>query len=382
MKYFLTILLLGLSISGYCQDSILKKKRWTYSGYVKDLIWMRFDKNFKNVSGTNLVHNRLNVKWNPSQKFSGRLEIRNRLYWGDDVRIIPGFKDQLRSQNNLTNLSATWWSNKSTIFHSDIERLWLDYLKKRWNVRVGRQRINWGITNTWNPNDLFNTYSFLDFDYEERSGSDAVKIKYLAGDLSNIELVYSRSKNHGITAIKYFTNYKKYDLQIIAGVYQNIFTAGAGWAGSISDIGFKGETQYYADKKDSVSNFISTVEADYAFKDGWYISFAALYNQKGLHGPLSDAMTISFEASPRNLMPARGSLLINSSKQFTPLFNGSINIVYSPEVNMLILFPSFRYNLEPNLDLDLVWQSIFAERKTFLALTHTAFLRLKWSFAK
>lgn len=370
------------SINGFCQDSLLKKKRWDYSGYVKDLAWLRFDKSFQNAYATNLVHNRVNIKWNPSQKISGRIEVRNRLYFGDDVRMIPNFKEQLRNQNESTNLSATWWNNHLTILHSNIERLWFEYRKSKWNVRAGRQRINWGITNTWNPNDLFNTYNFLDFDYEERPGSDAVKFQYSIDDLSNIELVYSKTRKHSIAAIKYFTNYKNYDLQAIAGIYQNLFASGIGWAGSISDVGFKGEVQYYADRKDSVSDFISTIEADYIFKSGWYVSFAILFNQNGLHKPLSDEMNIVFEASPRNLMPARWSVLMNSSKEFTPRLNGSMNIVYSPQVNMLILFPSFRYNLKPNLDLDFVWQSFFAERKVFQAFSHTAFVRLKWSFTK
>lgn len=381
MKYFLMIWMLLLSAKSFCQDSVLKKKQWNYSGYVKDLAWLRFDRNFQKAYVTNLVHNRINLKWNPSQAISGRIEIRNRLYWGDDVRMIPGFKDQLRIQNETINLSVTPWNSRSVIFHSNIERLWLEYRKNKWNVRTGRQRINWGIANTWNPNDLFNTYNFLDFDYEERPGSDAVKVQYAAGDLSNLELALAKAREHFITAIKYYTNYKKYDLQAIAGIYQNIFTAGIGWAGSISDVGFKGELQFFADKKDSASHFTSTVEADYIFKNGWYLSSAILYNQKGLHEPLREEMNIVFEASPRNLMPAKWSMLVNSSKEFNPLFNGSMAIVYSPQLNLFILYPSLKYNLKPNLDMDLVWQSFFAEMSKFRAITHTAFLRLKWSFA-
>jgi hypothetical protein len=248
-------------------------------------------------------------------------------------------------------------------------------------LRAGRQRINWGITNTWNPNDLFNTYNFLDFDYEERPGSDAMKIQYRVGELSNIELAYAKKKDQPVSAIKYFTNYKKYDLQVIAGIYQSRFTAGMGWAGSISDVGFKGEAEFYTHQKDSASHFISSVEADYIFKNGWYVSSVILYNQKGLNGPISEEMNMVFAASPRNLMHAKWSWLINSSKEFTPRFNGSMTVVYSPRLNMIILFPSFRYNLKPNLDFDFVWQSFFAEQNKFKALSHAAFLRLKWSFA-
>ena len=35
---------------------------------------------------------------------------------------------------------------------------------------AGRQRINWGQTFVWNVNDVFNAYSYFDFDYKERPG--------------------------------------------------------------------------------------------------------------------------------------------------------------------------------------------------------------------
>ena len=245
--------------------------------------------------------------------------------------------------------------------------------------KPGRQRINWGITNTWNPNDIFNSYNFLDFDYEERPGSDAVKLQYVTGDLSNIEWAVAATRNHPIAAAKYFTNYREYDLQWNAGLYQNIFTAGFGWAGSIKDVGFKGETQFYA-KEDSLTRLLLVLEADYIFKNGWYISLAFMYNEKGLNGPLNGLTKLNFRTSPRSLMPTKWNLLVNSTKEFTPLFSGSMNLVYAPGANLLILFPSLRYNLETNWDLEFVWQSFFAEVNAFEALSHTGYLRLRWSF--
>ena len=372
--------MLFLFLPSGAQDTLETKETWSLSGYVKDLQWVRFDKNFKQANPTNLLHNRLNLHWDPTEKISGRLEIRNRFYWGDDVKMIPGFKEQLRNQNEAVDLSATWFSERSMILHSNVERLWFEYRKTKWNLRAGRQRINWGINNTWNPNDIFNTYNFLDFDYEERPGSDAVKGQYIINDLSHVELAFAATQDHPIVAAKYFTNYKKYDLQWNVGSFQNIFTAGFGWAGSIADIGFKGEAQYFAGKSDSLSQLNLAMEADYMFNNGWYLSSGILYNEAGLYKPLDIFTRINFNTSPQNLMPARWNLLLNSTKEFTPLFNGSMNVVYSPGVNMLILFPSFRYNVTDNLDVDLVWQSFFAELDRFQAISHTGFLRLKYSF--
>ena len=379
MKFAFIILLTGLPSWFFAQDSAERKKALSFSGYIKDLEWVRFDKDFKHTAATNLLHNRMNVKWNPVENLGGRLELRNRLYWGDDVHQLPGFKQQLRNENEAVDLSVNWLDNRTAILHTNVERLWMEYKKPKWNLRTGRQRINWGITNTWNPNDIFNSYNFLDFDYEERPGSDAVKLQYVTGDLSTIEWAVAATRNHPIAAAKYFTNYREYDLQWNAGLYQNIFTAGFGWAGSIKDVGFKGETQFYA-KEDSLTRLLLVLEADYIFKNGWYISLAFMYNEKGLNGPLNGLTKLNFRASPRSLMPTKWNLLVNSTKEFTPLFSGSMNLVYAPGANLLILFPSLRYNLETNWDLEFVWQSFFAEVNAFEALSHTGYLRLRWSF--
>jgi hypothetical protein len=308
------------------------------------------------------------------------MELRNRFYWGDDVRVIPQFEKQLRNKAEAADLSNSWINTRTSVFHSNIERLFLEWRRSKWNARAGRQRINWGTTNIWNPNDLFNTYNFLDFDYEERPGADAVKFQYMISDLSNLELAAAKVNSGSIIAGKYFVNYKKYDLHLLAGSYRSSFTAGLGWAGSISDMGFKGELQVYGDRGDSISHIIGTVEADYIFKSGWYLSGAILYNQKGLHAPLQENVPVIINASPRNLMPARWNFLINTSKEFTPRLNGSLNLVYSPQVNLLIFFPTLRYDLRPNLDLDLVCQSAFAQYQRLESISQTIFLRIKWSY--
>jgi hypothetical protein len=350
------------------------------SGYIKEMAWLRFNGTFSNASITSLLHNRLNLKWNPSQSFAGRLEIRNRFYWGDDVRTLPWFKEGLDNSNQYGKLAATYLDWHSTVAHTSVERLWLEYKKAKLNIRAGRQRINWGIMNTWNPNDLFNTYNFLDFDYEERQGSDAVKGQYLISNLSNIELACAATRDHVITALKYFTNYRKYDVQAIVGYYEESFTAGLGWAGSIFDIGFKGEIQYYTIGVDSVIALNLGTEADYIFKNGWYCSAAVLYNDRGIAQTISDLSGISFQISPLSLMPAKWSAMLGTSKEVTPRLSGNLTVIYSPALNMLILFPAVKYNLKQNIDVDLVWQSFFAQQEHFEAYKHTGYLRVKYSF--
>jgi hypothetical protein len=80
-------------------------------------------------------------------------------------------------------------------------------------------------------------------------------------------------------------------------------------------------------------------------------------------------------------MPDKWNIMVATSKEFTPLFTGSINTIYAPGTNLLIIFPTFQYNIATNLDANLVWQSFFLERQNnFQAVSHRGFLRIKWSY--
>jgi len=131
--------------------------------------------------------------------------------------------------------------------NSTIDRALINYSKGKWDITLGRQRVNWGMNLVWNPNDIFNTYNFLDFDYEERPGSDALRVQYYLGDFSKIEVSAKkgRSKDDYIIAGMYKFNISSYDIQFITGVYQKDWMFGAGWAGNLKDAGFKGEISYF-----------------------------------------------------------------------------------------------------------------------------------------
>lgn len=382
-SFVLTILFFCTALICLAQDSVETKKKWDLNGYIKDLQSLSFDKDFDNLIAGNLIHNRINFKWKPSEKFNSAVEVRNRLFWGDEVKSIPDFAKNLKNENELMNLSVIWLNKTNMVLHSNVERLWMEFREAKWNTRLGRQRINWGIATTWNPNDIFNTFNFLDFDYEERPGSDAMKFQYNIGDLSNLELATASSGSDKklIAAAKYSRNKWGYDFQFTGGIYCSRVTLGTGWAGSIGNTGFKGEGQYFFSEKDSASAFNLTMEFDYVFKKGWYFNGSFLYNGNGFSKPVDDWSKVSFQFSPMNLMPAKWSFISSVSKKFTPLLNGSLALVYSPGMNLFIFLPSLKYNMATNLDIDITWQSFYSElQNKFEAVAHKGFLRIKWSF--
>ncbi|HEY1113050.1 MAG TPA: hypothetical protein VGE66_05795 [Chitinophagaceae bacterium] len=360
-------------------DSAAENKL-TFNGYLKDLQTLTFTGGFKQAVSSSLLHHRLNVKWKPLGTLTAAAEFRNRFFWGEEVKAVPGYADLLRNKNELVDLSKAW-IDKEVVLHTNTERLWAEYHRERWNLRAGRQRINWGITTLWNPNDLFNTYNFLDFDYEERPGSDAVKGQYFFKDGRNVEAAVAfQGRGRSVGAVKYFVNTGGYDLQAIGGWYRESWVIGGGWAGSIGEAGFKGEAMYFM-PGDSGGHFNGVVEGDYVLDNGWYGNVGGLFNSGGLNRPAEDWRALHFDLSSRNLMPVKWAVALTAGKEFTPLFSGSLTTVYAPGTNMLILFPSLKYSLVTNLDVDLVWQSFFAQtNRLFEDQGHGVFLRIRWSY--
>lgn len=365
------------------QDSTAVIHKLTVNGYIKDLQTLTFDKDFSDLVAGNLIHNRINIKWKPSEKITGAAEFRNRLFWGEEVKLTPGFASLLRNENEAIDMQKIWIENKSMVLLTNVERLYFDYGNDKLNVRVGRQRINWGVNTTWNPNDIFNSYNFLDFDYEERPGVDAGKIRYLFNNSFNTEFAYAYTgkKNGSVAALKYALNQWNYDMQFITGWYHNHLTAGAGWAGSIKDAGFKGEVQYFFAGKDSLDHLNLAFEGDYMLKKGWYLNLGFLFNNRGLDRQASNWNNLELGLSPENLMPTKWNIIVTSAKEITPLLSVNISFLYSPATNLTIFYPSFQYNIATNLDVNLVWQSFFAEQTLkYEAVNHRCFLWLKWNF--
>ncbi len=386
-KSFQLIWFIILSSSVFGQESgseaTLPASKFLFSGYIKDLQVLRTNRDFSDLKATNIIHNRMNSKFLISNNLTATAELRTRLFSGADVKQIPGFSQSLRNGNELINLQKAWKLSSSMVLHSNFERLNMEYQHKNLNIRVGRQRINWGITTTWNPNDILNAYNFLDFDYEERAGIDGARASYIINNTSNIEIAYANTgrKQGNIAAFKYSVNRGNYDIQFIGGIFKNHLSLGTGWAGYIGDAGFKGEIQYFAANMNSKGLMNILLESDYMFENGWYINLGTLYNSNGLSKPVNDWNMVNLNLSPENLMPTKWNAIISTSKELNPLFSANMSLLYSPGANMFILYPSFQYSLATNLDLNLVWQSFFAEQDTgFQGVNHQGILRIKLNF--
>jgi len=387
MKPKFYILILIFLITG----TIYSQKNWMLKGYLKGMTAMQTIEN-GNMSLENTLHNRLDFDWYINDHFTFTAGLRNRILAGNNVTIIPGYSEYVSRDSGYFDLSWLWADQNSWIGVSQLDRFYMDYTSGKFEVSLGRQRINWGQSFVWNPNDLFNTYSYFDFDYEEKPGSDAVRLQYYVSESGKLE--WSTSLNHDkkiTSALLYRFNTHGFDIQFLGGVFtESDYVFGGGWSGSIAGGGFSGEMTYYIpmdNEPENKSALTATLHYDYTFKNSLNLQFETLYNGFGddqIPGGLGEF--IFMDLSPKNLFPTKVAFFGSVAYQISPLFYAMLSGMYGPQGDFFYFGPTLTYSMSDNLELAAFGQyytmdEIYDPAGDSVPNSGSAiFFRLKWSF--
>ena len=330
-------------------------------GYVKAMPGLLLDKEFSDPGFYGIMHNRLNFRMDITEGLNLHLEGRNRIIYKADFQDNPFIKDFFSHDDGLVDMSWVWLSEGGWIGHSEIDRLYLNWSLDAWRIRVGRQRINWGINLVSNPNDLFNTYSFFDFDYAERPGADAVRVQHFLSDLSSIEIAISpaRRGRETVAAAKYVINMRGYDIQAIGGYFKDRAALGGGWAGHLGGAGFKGEATWFYDLEKlpgtNRGNVVAAAGLDYMFPRGTFAVAEVLYNGGYKRLP-QQTFSITEPLSPDNIMFSKYAITISADRVFSPLFSSGIAVMALPDIDAAFLMPNFNYSVMTNIDFEFIAQ--------------------------
>lgn len=361
-----------------------KQKFLTLSGYVSTMQSVMFDSLSGPFVVDNLIHNRLNFKGYVNDHITFAAELRNRLFTGDMVRTGRSYSENIASDNGMKDLSWNILNEQSFFLNTTVDRLWVDFNICKFQARIGRQRINWGQTLVWNPNDIFNVYSFFDFDYVERPGSDAIRLQYYPDFSSAFELAVKSDYQNNITAAGlYRFNKWGYDIQFLAGYFNSEdIVAGAGWSGTIGTASFRGEASWFHPLKnysDSAATAIITTGIDKVFKNNSMAQLQVMYcnNPTKLvdFGSLSAGIM-----STKDLAFSRFSAFGSYSYPVTPLINLSVSAMWFPDLKGYYAGPSFDYSVAENVDASIIWQHFESRPDNNITSINLGFLRVKISF--
>lgn len=422
---FLIYLLSFNFIFGQDED---KLRNLSLNGYVSNMQSVMYE-NLNDLWLTeNLLHNRLNFHWYISDNLTFSLQFRNRFIYGDMIRLdqllkevddqmdgdsvsdffsafginpdnlssgtagYGNYVDNINGDNGTVDLSFNIAEGKTYLINFFLDRLWLQYTSGNLEIKAGRQRINWGQTFVWNPNDIFNTYSFYDFDYPERPGSDAIRIQYYPGSVSTVEAAVKIDSASNITAAGLFRfNKWSFDIQFLGGILNSEdVVLGTGWSGDIKGVSFRGELSYFHPMKyyeDTTGLFFASVSSEYIFSNSFTIQFEALYRQSAKTNDVSNFTEFySGPLSVKKLSFTEYNLFTQATYPVTPLLNATLGgMIFMGDIDGYYIGPSLSYSLMDNLDFS-IYMQIFSgkfpddqgvkQKQNF----NLGFLRFKMSF--
>jgi len=380
--------------------SFAQTDSYSVGGYAKYLFSSVKYPQFNERYYDHLLHARLNTKWYASNNLTATMELRFRALAGSSAKNYPNYSDAIKTYQPLMDLDVFLWNNKSTIGYLEADRLYLDYYAGDLQTTIGRQRIAWGTSWVWNPLDIFNPSSVLDFDHEELPGVDALRIQYYTGAVSKVELALApaRDKKNSSYAFLLSQNAFDYDFNIMAGLKQERWIIGTAWSGDILDAGFRGEIAYsqhpakitnydpiysylgeeaISANKNNVLSFV--LSGDYTFPNSFYIHTEILFNS---NGKTKNAGLFNNEAHDLGMLSAsKWSLYQEFSYDITPLIRGSIFTIINPNDKSFVFVPSVSYSVLTNLDFYLIALLFNGGHLTeFGDSGNYFFTRLKWSF--
>jgi len=369
----------------YAFSLVYSQQKFAINGYISQMGSAQFISDSNTAAWDYVFQNRINTSYKVSENFAAHLEFRNQFLWGETIKLVPDYAQNFAKDKGVVDLNWNWYNSESTLLNTQIDRAYLDYTQNNFQFILGRQRINWGRSLVWNPNDIFNAYSYYEFDYPEKPGSDAVRAIYYSGTASSVEVVgkVDSANNLTIATLTKFNNWG-YDIQFLGG-YANSqdFVIGAGWEGNIKSFALRGEFNYYYPEKnfsDTLGVFLASIGTDISFGKSLMFQAEFLYNdKKTLAGSLNE-----FYAAPANsksLSISEYNFFANVTYPITPILSVYSAAMYYTDQNGFFLMPGFDLSLTNNMNFSIIYQYFNIE--TFnnerLAL-NLAFARLKWNF--
>jgi len=364
---------------------------FTIRGYFREtpLLWQ--PPSYYSVNNTdswrfdNLLHTRQNLRWYPHQTLTFGVEIKTRWFWGESASDIAQSTTTHDRSKPYFDWNRVLVERNSQVLASGIDRAWLDWNQGALQLTLGRQRIAWGTNLVWNPIDLFNPTSPLDFDNEEKPGADAVRMQWYVGPASKIELAAAphRDSDETTAVLQIKTNWLNYDFILLGGHRWQDIVAGGAWAGQIHGGGFRGEFLFALPDSDAFHyspKVTAAISGDYTFSNSWYLHGEALYSSEGTTQSAGGLALLS-SIQKGWLSPARISLFGEIARDVSPLMRVDLSGILNPYDTSWYIGPSITWSAISNVDVTAVGLVFGGDTGTeFGDNGEILMLRLKWSF--
>jgi len=269
--------------------------------------------------------------------------------------------------------------------HTQLDRLLAQLRFGQAELTIGRQRINWGMDLTWNPNDIFNTFSYLNLEYPERPGTDAVNLKFYTGSLSFVEAVFQPQKDIDSSAygFRYKATKGSTDLQLIFTNMATHYVAGGGFTAGLGQVALRSEFSYFHSHVSEQKNgVVGTLSTDRPFANSGFFQFGMLFNSFGSSNVNSPFSFIEPQVqNPMTLSRGKINVMAAISGTIQTLFTPSLAILANPRDGSAVIIPSISYSASNDLTLGLTTMLLTGKHSSEYPNTgQLAYLKMQWNF--
>lgn len=331
------------------------------------------------------LEGRIELKWDAFDWLRIESHARNRFIYGDFVERIPNYHKLIGNNRGLVDLSFLWTKGQSFIGHTEFDRLFARVNLKSAELTIGRQRINWGIDLVWNPNDIFNTFSYLNLEYPERPGTDAVNLKVYTGSLSFFDFVYQPRKATDSSAygVRYRTNVFHTDFQVMLAHMAGYNVLGGGISSELAQFAIRSElTYFHAEENNTKGGLVATLSVDRSFGSNSFVQVGALLNTFGGSGNYQPISLIEPRAkSPMMLSRGKINLFVGLSSTIGSLYTPSISMLANPADGSAAIIPSIGYSASDNILLSVTAMLLTGKStKEYANVGQLVYFKVQWNF--
>jgi len=324
----------------------------TTQGMVTNRLRLDFDYNLSNDIGIHAAYNFVPRIQDPSLFQSNPLmiSINPREYRVADLddRIYPESPGE----------------SESVGIYQNLDRLYMSVALPFADIYLGRQAIAWGSSKVINPIDVIAPYAFTDLDTEERTGVDAIRMRFPIGFMGEIDLGYVAGDDLKFRNSAAFIRGKTYieqtDVTLLAVAFREHLMVGIDMTRAIGGAGVWVEAGYvfvesFQQKRPFGLDYLrASVGIDYSFSDGTYGFLEVHYSEAGATDPENYLTNyIQHPAFSDGAVYLMGQTYVMPGivYQFTPLFTLTGQAMYNIDDRSLFLAPVLEYNIAQDVYL-------------------------------
>lgn len=306
----------------------------------------------------NMTSQRFNFNWSINNNFDIFISSRTNFSIGNST-ILKIIKETSTDDDNLMKLSYSLIDKDDKWLGIALDRLALRWATDDFEITLGRQRINWGNTILWNPNDIFDSSPVINFTYPEKMGCDAVRARFYHSEVATSEIALSADRDGSPTAaLLHRNNFRKFDYQLLGGVYKGHYLfAGGGFTTELKNINIRFEGSYFhdyrklSDKPDVVQ---LSLGIDKLFSNNLILQTEVLYTNKPYD--ISDIVFsyLPVRRSVRELTTSRWSFAGQIYYPFSKLCSINSLIAYFHDQEAIYVGAEMTYHVFKNFDLSLM----------------------------